>query len=62
MGPTVPYLFRCSGTVLLFQGSCLNLPMLPGFYLAFLPRDVHPCLLPDKELSKPLKLVSITHS
>lgn len=26
MGPTLPFLFRCSGTVPLFQGSCLKLP------------------------------------
>lgn len=33
--------------------------LLPGFYLTFLSRDVHPYLLPDKEFFQPLSLASI---
>lgn len=63
MGPTLPFLFRCSGTVLLSKIpiSTCSVVWLPP-HLPSWKKAVHPYLLPDKEFSKSLKLVSIIHS
>lgn len=54
----------CLGAVGLCPFSKVPVSTCPVIWLppGFLPGDVHPYLLPDKEFSKPLKLVSINHS